>query len=644
MTFNRMAFRIFKADVRRYLLFFLCSSFTIMIFFTYSTLLTNRDFMNPDKVNTMISSNTIAPSVVIILFSVFFIFYTQNSFLKFRKVEFGMFMVLGMTNKNIRRIILIENGIIAIVSIAAGLLAGTLFSGIFYAIVMKIIQVDGIPFTLALESYLYTVLFFGVLYFFVIIESLILSLRYDIISLLKENKKEDRNLLTGAVSGIVGIGAIGAAFIDMAVNSKSGEFSTLLRSILVCFVGIYLVISGFIYYLIKVFKHSKKNYIKNMLFLSNMKYSFGQLKKILFLISLLVGITIFFSSIGVILVSDSLKYAVQNNPYHLAYAEILGKNSISEEALNNIITNGETPLTSRMRLDYIDNNVLKLLSAAKVNAVLKTDLQVEKGHFINLFQIIENDGYAHDTSEIKNVDINTKDGNKTLISQGIMKKMLFNNIPIVGGRFLIINDDDYMSMEAVTDPEVIGHINLLNFEDWKKTKAIVEKLDTELANYNKANTKQYFNTIEQDMAAFKSVSRIGEYLERTRSSSYLLFLLVFVGLLFYISSGVILHFRLMNEIEREKVKYKKLYKIGITKGEASKTISRELKVLFFLPYILGIMFAAFYIHFLMDKSGMSTASVAYTLLLGIIYLVLQCLYYMVYRRIYLKNFYYLYSS
>ncbi|MBU3099033.1 MULTISPECIES: FtsX-like permease family protein [Clostridium] len=72
--------------------------------------------MNPSNINYSITGNMVAPGVMVMLFSAFFIFYAQNSFIKFRKKEFGLFMVLGMTNKNIQRMMIIENGLIAIFS------------------------------------------------------------------------------------------------------------------------------------------------------------------------------------------------------------------------------------------------------------------------------------------------------------------------------------------------------------------------------------------------------------------------------------------------------------------------------------------------------------------------------------------------
>lgn len=160
MTFNQILFKIFKANFRRYMLFFLCSSFAIMIFFTYSTILTNKDFMDSSKVNSSISSMLIAPSIGIILFSILFVIYAHTSFVKFRKTEFGLFMLLGMTNWNINRIMFLENSLIGLCSLATGLISGTVFSKLFYVLVSKIIDLKGIDFTISYRSYLFTVVFF----------------------------------------------------------------------------------------------------------------------------------------------------------------------------------------------------------------------------------------------------------------------------------------------------------------------------------------------------------------------------------------------------------------------------------------------------------------------------------------------------
>lgn len=640
MTFNKLIITMFKANIKKYLLYFLCNSFTVMILFTYMTLMTNKSFMDYDKISSVISSNLIAPSIVISVFSVFFIIYTQNSFIKFRKTEFGLFMVLGMTNNNIAGIMLVENCLIALASLAAGLIAGTLFSGIFYFIITRIIEVNGIIFSLSYRSYLYTILFFLAIYVIVISSNLIGLLKYDAGNLLKSSRRGDRNLLSGKIAGIISILAVLISAFDLMVNYKANQGAVLLRSTALFLIGMYMIISNSAWFLSMLLKPSPRKYYKNILFISNIKYSINQLKKIILVISLLIGITIFFTTIGLKILSDSMNFGIGHNPYDIAYVELFGKNMISEEKVNSIINTGETQLISHQSLELISMRRLTILSAKELNNVLETSISVPKGNFINLFQIVEKDGYRHDTTEMQKAVIATKSGNKVLTSQGSIKKMLFNNIPVLSdSRYIIVNDEDYMNIKAEVNPSQKGHIKLMNFEDWKRTGSIATKLERELEDYNRNNTKLYFSNINQDTAAFRPVSKIGEYMVQKQSGSFFLFLITFVGILFYISSGVILHFKLLTEFEGEKIKYKKLYKIGITTNEIEKIISKELGVLFFLPYILGIVFSMFYSYSLfsatMDINYITF--LGYPFILGLLYLGLQSFYYIIYKKLYIKK-------
>lgn len=640
MTFNDIILHMFKANARRYVLYFLCNSFTVMLLFAYSTLMTNKDFMDYSKVSSAVSGNMIAPSIVLAVFSVFFIMYTQNSFIRYRKTEFGLFMVLGMTNKDIGRIMLFENGIIAFMSLAAGLAAGTLFSGIFYFIMIKITGINVLSFSINYKSYLYTAAFFSAIYIIVISVNLIISLRYDIVTMLKSSRRKDKSFINGKAAALTGIAAISISIFDFVNNFRPGQSAIFLRSPGLCIIGIYLLISSFIWFLEKLLKTCPEKYNRNLLFVSDMNYNFNQSKKIMTVISLLVSITIFFSSVALAFLSDSENYAVKHNPYDIAYAEIYGKNEISEGSLNSIIKNGETSLTSYKKLKFIGFRDLTVLSDKDMNTVLGTSIHVQKGNFINLLQIVEKDGYQHNTFEMKKAYIPTKEGNYILNSQGSMKQMLFGNMHLMtNSQYLIVNEDDYAVIKGKANPYEYGYINLMNFKDWKKTGAIAEKLQKALESYNRANTRQYYGTKQADTYMFRPISKIGTYAEEKQSASFLLFLLVFVGILFYISSGAILHFKLMTEFESEKVKYRKLYKIGITENEASGVISKELAVMFFMPYIFAILMASFYSSVPLSVSigTKYTISIGYALIIGLICSGLQAVFFAIYKRVYIKK-------
>lgn len=135
---------------------------------------------------------------------------------------------------------------------------------------------------------------------------------------------------------------------------------------------------------------------------------------------------------------------------------------------------------------------------------------------------------------------------------------------------------------------------------------------------------------------FDSVSRINDYFQRKQAGSFLLFLMSFVSILFFISTAVILHFKLLTEFEREKIKYKKLYKIGITEIEIANIVSKQLKVLFMLPVIFGIIMAISYNYLLPIEDVKRILLIKYSLVLGLIYICFQFLFYLLYKFFYIK--------
>ncbi|APC39431.1 FtsX-like permease family protein [Clostridium estertheticum] len=637
MTFNQIALKIFKANLRRYLLFFLCNSFSILVFFTYATIYTNKNFMNPSNINYSITGNMVAPGVMVMLFSAFFIFYAQNSFIKFRKKEFGLFMVLGMTNNYIQRMMIIENGLIAIFSLLTGLVSGTIFSKLFYMLIIKIIDVKGVPFSNSIQSYIYTTIFFTAIYLLVIIKGLIESFRYEIINLLKSTRKQDDNFLNSPIWSVIGIILIVIAYLDMMINNSVENSSVSLRSLALCFLGIYLLISNMAWIFSKVtnFFHYKR--YKNILFIANMKHTLGQSKKILFIITLFVSMTIFMSTIAVILVADSKRTSTAYNPYDIAYAEIFGKNKITAPKLDNILKNSKTNLTSLKSIDFISQPYITILSDKNLNTNLGTQLKVEKGSFTSLFQIVKDDGYEHDTSAISSLVVPIKGTNNTYKPGGKITKVLFNNIPILSnGHYVILNNNDFQNIRTNSKQNDVGTIKLMNFNDWYKTKEVLDELKSNLETSNRKN-KTFFENINDDIKWFKPASRIADYLDQKQSGSYSLFLCSFVGILFFLSSVVMLHFKLLTEYDNEKIKYKKLYKIGITDNEVAKLISKELKVLFFVPYILSFFVSAFYSYHLPVKQGGQMVTLMYSLIISLIYFCFQIVFYLVYNKMYVKR-------
>ncbi|MBS7719140.1 FtsX-like permease family protein, partial [Vibrio cholerae] len=69
--------------------------------------------------------------VVIVFFSFFFLLYSIGTFLKVRKRQFGILTVLGISQKQLKRLIFLENMLIGMLSIFFGIQLGLVFSQFF---------------------------------------------------------------------------------------------------------------------------------------------------------------------------------------------------------------------------------------------------------------------------------------------------------------------------------------------------------------------------------------------------------------------------------------------------------------------------------------------------------------------------------
>ncbi len=136
MNINSIALKMFRTNYKRYLLYFICNTFSIVLFYCFAALFTNKSFMDRTSEISMISSNVIAPSVFVSIFLALFVPYSHSAFQKLRRNDYGILMTLGMTEKEIFRNVLFENGMIALISIVTGLIAGTLVSMGFFLLYM----------------------------------------------------------------------------------------------------------------------------------------------------------------------------------------------------------------------------------------------------------------------------------------------------------------------------------------------------------------------------------------------------------------------------------------------------------------------------------------------------------------------------
>ena len=141
MSLFRLAWQNFVLHARRYGALVVSLAFTVFIFFNFENLeysgsLEGLSADNMEKIGMLID----VVKVVLICFMIFMIAYASNVLLKSQKKEFGVYVFLGLTSSRISVLYMLENMMVGLISIVAGVLSGTLFSYLFAMIFVKAVS------------------------------------------------------------------------------------------------------------------------------------------------------------------------------------------------------------------------------------------------------------------------------------------------------------------------------------------------------------------------------------------------------------------------------------------------------------------------------------------------------------------------
>src|SRR5690625_4429623 len=135
---------------------------------------------------------------------------------------------------------------------------------------------------------------------------------------------------------------------------------------------------------------------------------------------------------------------------------------------------------------------------------------------------------------------------------------------------------------------------------------------------------------EQLLGSFVAV----DYIVHTVHEIYspIMFIGLFIGIVFFVSSGSFLYFRLYTDLDEDKTKFLAINKIGLTTKEMKKVISRQMAILFFAPIVVALIHGAVALNALSRMFGYNLMYES-TLVLGSFF-VIQVVYFFVVRYFY----------
>ena len=208
--------------------------------------------------------------IVLILFSLFFLFYTNSFLAKKRNKEFALYNILGMNKKNVVKILGREAFIEAVVSIFGGLLSGILFSKLFELLLFKLCGHEpDFMFYFSLRPVTETVLFFGIIIFILFLFSVFKVAINRPIELLRSTNAGEKEPKANYVLGIIGlIVLIAAYYISMSISSPVDGLLKFFGAVIMVIAATYALFVAGSVCLCKILKKNKNFYYNKKHFIS----------------------------------------------------------------------------------------------------------------------------------------------------------------------------------------------------------------------------------------------------------------------------------------------------------------------------------------------------------------------------------------
>lgn len=294
MTLRSLALSNIRGNWRSYSAFFMSCVFSVMIFYMYAAFVAHPDLTKGYMIGTSkVRLGMVLCQYIIVIFSFLFVLYSNSAFLKSRSKEFGLLYMFGMTRMQLRKLIVYESMVIAVMAIAAGIGLGILFSKPFFMTLAVLLGMkDSIAVVVPLHALWMTAGGFLMLFTLISIGTSMRIGHTEIVELLKTKSSSEEEIVYSPWLALLAITCLAVSY-GMALNLKAANFHILaLMILLTAIMGTYLLFTQFSVLLLRLIKDNTKVYYNrtNLLVFAQLGLKLKKNARMLFVVSILSAV------------------------------------------------------------------------------------------------------------------------------------------------------------------------------------------------------------------------------------------------------------------------------------------------------------------------------------------------------------------
>ncbi|EIT1229584.1 ABC transporter permease [Staphylococcus pseudintermedius] len=627
MRFSAIVLKNFKQNLRHYGIYLFSLMLSIALYFSFVTLKYTDSIANGENAKLLNSSAGIGEKFLFVII-IIFLMYANRLFIKRRTKSFALFQLIGLSRKDLMRMMMLEQAIIFIGTTVIGLLLGLFGSRLLLLIVKKTAQIP-LDIKILFEPAALTVTMILVVISFILImvQSFIFIKRRSIIQLMydvQQSEATQANMTKAEMTfGILGIAMIGLGYYLSTIMLKNIEL-TFISAFLILFltvVGAYFFFRSSVSLIFKSLKRSKRGYVNvtDVVFTASIMHRMKKNAFSLTVIGIISAITITLLSFATI-----SKANIENNvnglaPHEFTYinegeaqkleAYLNAKNIPYNKVVQHVI---EVPIVHSGKALHKDVNSLPIISDAEVD---KMDVNPGEITLVNYFKVSET---FIGLDKGVTIDLGRKEKHAPLEITETSPYNVLSYRAALGRSVGIIDHKTFEMLKATQIKDKDNPpITQVGF-DLKSAKDVV-KVESANEQFNQM-LPQSRTSLEKEQLAF---------------SGMFLFVSGFLGVAFLIAAGCIIYIKQMDENEDEMANYQILRKMGYTHQDMFKGLALKIAFNFGLPLIIGLghaFFAARAFNTLMN--GVDFAPVIFAMTVyAVIYLIFAVLAYYHSRRV-----------
>ncbi len=640
MKLPQLAINNFWRNRDRYFAYLASASFSVMIFFLYTSLIKHPQLQEGYLGARYAIQGMKAAAVVVAIFTFLFLLYSNSAFIRSRKKEFGLLSLLGFSRAQLVRLIIWESLAIAGLALAVGMAFGLLFQRLFFMAISALLRMpQAIPFYAGWDVWLITIGVFGAFFLVVSLASLRHVMKSTVVALLSASRQPKEAPTFSRLKALLGLLLVGGGYWWASVPDPVIVAIGVIPVTIMVSIGTGLLIREGSIALLYWLRGRKRFFYRRGPFLSVSQLIFKIQDNSRTLSAVAILIAVILSAVGTVFSFYVLakedaqeavpwsfqlvtKPAVELTTELTRVAPVLEKHGFSGSEEMRLITR-QVFLASSTGSDQRGLLMVPYsfyLRAREFGGDTRP-LPAERGALLVPFY-----RRAYNDQAVQQMLLQVGGEQYTLDVQEEASGPLLNPF---GPRFaessstaLVLSDALFDSiMHGTASAEQVGIAFWDEKHDCSRAAAVVA---TELTEPVAARQGEGALAVKSE-----------HYYGMISSLGLVFFVGIFVSLVFFAACCSLLYFRLFTEIDGDRRYYRRLGDQGLSAGELGRVAMRQSAIVFFAPFVVGLVHATFAMNAL--GTLLDRQVLIYGWAVGLCYLVLYVLFFALMQGFYWRS-------